>query len=211
LLRGVTTVAEDRYKGALIARLIRADCALFAAHTNADIVSSGTSGTLATLLGLSELESLDGQSDASASVSDGGSFGIGRFGRLPEPVSLGRLARTLADLLPATATGVRVAGDYDAEISTVALCAGAGDSYLSSPLVASADVFITSDLRHHPASEARENAKLAGGPALIDISHWASEWLWLDAAADQVREALPDVRIVVSELRTDPWDFVVTQ
>jgi len=26
-----------------------------------------------------------------------------------------------------------------------------------------------------------------------------------------LREALPDVRIVVSELRTDPWDFVVTQ
>ncbi len=211
LLRGVTSVAEDRYKGALIARLIRADCALFAAHTNADVVSSGTSGTLANLLGLGGLESLDGRSDGSARLSGLSVSGIGRFGRLPEPVLLGRLARTLADLLPATATGVRVAGDYDAQISTVALCAGAGDSYLSSPLVASADVFITSDLRHHPVSEARENAKLAGGPALIDISHWASEWLWLDAAAGQLREALPDVRIVVSELRTDPWDFVVTQ
>jgi len=231
LLRGVTTVAEDRYKGALIARLIRADCALFAAHTNADVVSSGTSGTLASLLGLTELESLDGRSDGPAALSGprvlapsvlapsvlGDSVtgesvsGIGRFGRLPDPVSLGRLARTLADLLPATATGVRVAGDYDAEISTVALCAGAGDGYLSSPLVVSADVFITSDLRHHSASEARENAKLAGGPALIDISHWASEWLWLDTAAVQLRAALPDVRIVVSELRTDPWDFVVTQ
>jgi len=211
LLRGVTTVAEDRYKGALIARLIRADCALFAAHTNADVVSSGTSGTLASLLGLSELESLDAQSDALARLSGHSVTGIGRFGRLPEPVSLGRLARILADLLPATATGVRVAGDYDAEISTVALCAGAGDNYLSSPLVASADVFITSDLRHHPASEARENAKLAGGPALIDISHWASEWLWLDAAAAQLREALPHVRILVSELRTDPWDFAVPQ
>ncbi len=216
LLRGVTTVAEDRYKGALIARLIRGQCALFAAHTNADVVSSGTSGTLAKRLGLVELQSLDGRSDATArlsgnGVSANGVSGIGRFGRLPEPVSLGRLARTLADLLPATATGVRVAGDYDAEISTVALCAGAGDSYLSFPLVVSADVFITSDLRHHPASEARENAKLGFGPALIDISHWASEWLWLATAAAQLREALPDVRIVVSELRTDPWDFAVTQ
>ncbi len=206
LLRGVTSVAEDRYKGSLVARLVRADCALFAVHTNADVVSSGTSGTLARLLGLTDLESLDGQSDAPPSVT-----GIGRFGRLPEPVSLGRLARTLADLLPATATGVRVSGDYDAEISTVALCAGAGDSYLSAPLVSRADVFITSDLRHHPASEARENAKLGGGPALIDISHWASEWLWLDAAGAQLREALPGVRTIVSELRTDPWDFAVTQ
>src|SRR5690606_6119880 len=32
LLRGVTSVAEDRYKGAVLARLIRAGCALVAAH-----------------------------------------------------------------------------------------------------------------------------------------------------------------------------------
>src|SRR5690554_4694661 len=47
LLRGVTTVAEDRYKGAMIARLIRAGCALLTAHTNADVVETGTSAVLA--------------------------------------------------------------------------------------------------------------------------------------------------------------------
>ena len=74
-----------------------------------------------------------------------------------------------------------------------------------------ADVYITSDLRHHPASEARENAAAAGGPALVDVSHWASEWLWLDTAATELRAALPGVTITVSDLRTDPWDFVVLQ
>ena len=34
-LRGVTTVAEDTYKGAVVSRLIRGGCALIAAHTNA--------------------------------------------------------------------------------------------------------------------------------------------------------------------------------
>ena len=48
-----------------------------------------------------------------------------------------------------------------------------------------------------------------GGPALIDVSHWASEWLWLDTAATQLREALPGVTVTVSELRTDPWDFAI--
>ena len=33
----------------------------------------------------------------------------------------------------------------------------------------------------------------AGGPALIDVSHWASEWLWLEVAAEQLRAALPGV------------------
>ncbi|RIJ43441.1 Nif3-like dinuclear metal center hexameric protein, partial [Clavibacter michiganensis subsp. insidiosus] len=48
-------------------------------------------------------------------------------------------------------------------------------------------------------------------PYLIDTSHWASEWLWLDQAAGTLRAALPDVEVTVSDIRTDPWDFAVTQ
>jgi dinuclear metal center YbgI/SA1388 family protein len=203
LLRGVTSVAADHYKGATLTRLIRSDIALLAAHTNADVVESGTSATLATALGLVDITPLAPNSDPAR--------GIGRVGRLPAPMTLGRLARTLGELLPATATGVRVAGDFDASVTTVALCAGAGDSLLSHPAVLASDVYITSDLRHHPASEARENARTAGGPALIDVSHWASEWLWLETAADELRSALPGVTVIVSDTRTDPWDFTVTQ
>jgi len=204
LLRGVTTVAEDRYKGALLARLIRADCALVAAHTNADVVQNGVSDVIARLLGLQEITPI------TAGTAPG--TGIGRVGRLPEPQPLGQLARTLADLLPATATGVRVAGEYGAPVRTVALCGGAGDSLLREPAVTEADVYITSDLRHHPTSESREQSVLTGiGPALIDVSHWASEWLWLDTAAAELTQRLPGMVVTVSELRTDPWDFVVTQ
>ena len=203
LLRGVTSVAADTYKGSVLTRLIRAECALLAAHTNADVVASGTSATLAARLGLVDARPLQPSTDPT--------LGLGRVGRLPSPVSLGLLARALGELLPATATGIRVSGDFDAPIETIALCAGAGDSLLSHPDVLSADVYITSDLRHHPASEARENARVVGGPALIDVSHWASEWLWLDTAARELAAELPGVAVTVSDLRTDPWDFVVTQ
>jgi dinuclear metal center YbgI/SA1388 family protein len=204
LLRGVTTVAEDTFKGALLARLIRADCALLTAHTNADVVADGVSDILATRLGLAQTRPLV------AGTTPG--TGLGRVGVLDEPMTLGRFARRVADLLPATATGVRVAGDYNAPVRTVALCGGAGDSLLANPAVREADVYLTADLRHHPASETREQAKMTGtGPALIDVSHWASEWLWLDTAASQLRRALPGVTVTVSDLRTDPWDFVISQ
>ena len=203
LLRGVTSVASDRYKGAALSRLIRADCALLAAHTDADVVQTGTSGTLAAKLGLLDVRPIAPAGDPSR--------GIARVGVLPAPTTLGTLARALGDILPNTASGIRVAGDFDKPVSTVALCGGAGDSFLSAPAVLAADVYITSDLRHHPASEARENAKTSRGPALIDVSHWASEWLWLDTAAAELREALPDVTVTVSELRTDPWDFTLIQ
>lgn len=203
LLRGVTTIAEDRYKGAALASLIRGGCALIAAHTNADVVETGTSAVLAERLGLLDV--------APITAGETPSRGIGRTGRLAEPTTLGRLARLLADLLPATASGIRVSGDYDHQVQAIALCGGAGDSLLAEPAVLAADVYITSDLRHHPASEARENARLGGGPALVDVSHWASEWLWLDTAAAELRTALPGVEVSVSEIRTDPWDFSIVQ
>ncbi len=203
LLRGVTSIAEDQFKGAVLATLIRSGCALIAAHTNADVVETGTSAALAARLRLVDVSPI--------TVGDSATCGIGRTGRLEQPVTLGQLARTLANLLPPTATGIRVSGDYSKSIEDVALCGGAGDSLLGHDRVLSSDVYITSDLRHHPASEFRENAKLCGGPALIDVSHWASEWLWLDTAAAELRLALPGLLVTVSELRTDPWDFTIVQ
>jgi dinuclear metal center YbgI/SA1388 family protein len=204
LLRGVTSIAEDGYKGAALSRLIRSGTALVAAHTNADVVETGTSAVFAARLGLVDVSPIVASSGNPAR-------GIGRVGTLPAPTTLGRLARQLGELLPATASGIRVSGDFDAAISTVALCGGAGDSLLAEPAVRAADVYITSDLRHHPTSEARENARASRGPALVDVSHWASEWLWLDQAATELRAALPGVTVTVSDIRTDPWDFAVVQ
>jgi dinuclear metal center YbgI/SA1388 family protein len=201
LLRGVHSVAEDEYKGALISRLIRNDTALYSAHTNADAVDVGTSETLASALGLSSLmpiqEGLDSRS------------GIGRVGVLKKPVSLYDLASTLGALVPQCASGIRVSGNPEAIIKTVALCTGAGDSLLSHPAVRDADVYITGDLRHHPASEAQQHRIHGHGPALIDVSHFASEWFFLDTVKSVLEKKLPGVSVSVSEIVTDPWDFVV--
>lgn len=203
LMRGVTTVAEEKYKGKLVSELIRSDIALLAAHTNADVVADGVSDVLAQQIGLVDSSPLEPGLTADT--------GIGRVGNLPTPTTLGALARTLADLLPNTAGGVKVSGEFTQNISRVALCGGAGDSLLANPEVLSADVYVTSDLRHHPAQEFREQALLSDGPALIDISHWAAEWLWLDVAAAQLKQEFPGLDVVVSDIRTDPWDFLVVQ
>jgi len=200
LLRGVTSIAADRYKGAVISRLIKANCALLTAHTNADVVDDGTSGVLAARLGLHDVAPI---------APDAFGGGIGRVGVLAESTTLGRFASLVAAVLPPTAGGVRVSGSYVRPVRRVAVCGGAGDAYLAAPAVRDADVYVTADLRHHPAQEAREQALVGGGPALIDVSHWASEWLWLETAAAALRAALPGVEFAVSELRTDPWDFAV--
>jgi putative NIF3 family GTP cyclohydrolase 1 type 2 len=129
--------------------------------------------------------------------------GAGRIGTVAE-TTLGAFAATVAAALPATAQGVRVAGATDRLVRRVAVCGGAGDFLLGEVLGTDADVYVTSDLRHHPTGEFTEQ----GGPALVDVAHWAAEWTWLPVVQARLAEALGDtVETRVSTLCTDPWSF----
>ena len=138
---------------------------------------------------------------------DDPSRGSGRIGRLEEPMSLAAFADHVGRVLPETAHGVRVAGDPAATIATVALCGGSGDFLLDRARREGVDAYVTSDLRHHPASELREHP---GSPALLDVAHWAAEWTWLPVLRDRLLDALGDtVAVHVSTTNTDPWTFRV--
>lgn len=136
------------------------------------------------------------------------SGGLGRIGELPAAEPLHAFAERVAAALPATAWGVRAAGDPKRPIRTVAVCGGAGDSLLATAAAAGVDAYVTGDLRHHPASEHVES----GGPALLDVAHWAGEWPWCGQAASVISGALGGtVDVVVSQRRTDPWTIGATQ
>ncbi|MFI6101385.1 Nif3-like dinuclear metal center hexameric protein [Lentzea sp. NPDC051213] len=136
-----------------------------------------------------------------------GDTGLGRIGELAEPEPLEVFAQRVADALPATVQGVRAAGDPERLIKRVAVCGGAGDSFLNAVTRAGVDAYVTADLRHHPASEHLE----AGGPALVDVAHWASEWPWCEQAAEILRDAFGGrVDVLVSTRRTDPWTVGAT-
>ncbi len=133
--------------------------------------------------------------------------GSGRIGQLPEPMSLGDFAAHVTEHLPAHSSATRVAGDLDRTVSTVALCGGSGDFLLATADASGADVYVTSDLRHHPVSEHRERVDAC---AVIDVPHWAAEWTWLPVAAGEVAARCGDtVETRVSTIVTDPWTHVI--
>jgi dinuclear metal center YbgI/SA1388 family protein len=192
LLRGVHSVATTSYKGAVVHQLIRAGIALYVAHTNADVATPGVSDALAARIGLVDVVPL-----ASAERQPV------RVGTLARPCPLAEFVDEVARRLPATAVGVRAAGDPDRLVRTVAVTGGAGDSFLTDIAAAGVDAFLTADLRHHVASE----HLAGGGPALLDAPHWATERPWLDALAAELRDDLGTValEVVVSDLVTDVW------
>jgi putative NIF3 family GTP cyclohydrolase 1 type 2 len=133
--------------------------------------------------------------------------GHGRIGELEAPMSLRGFAERVRRVLPTTAHGVRVSGDPDRTVGTVVVGSGAGDFMLDDVLGTDADVYLTSDLRHHRAAEFREH----DGPALVDVAHWAAEWTWLPVVGRKLRDALLErgatVDTRVSAVVTDPWTF----
>ncbi|BCN69409.1 Nif3-like dinuclear metal center hexameric protein [Prescottella equi] len=133
-----------------------------------------------------------------------GSRGLGRIGELPEPQTLREFTALVAAALPRTEWGVRAAGDPDRVVRTVAVCGGSGDSLLDTVSGLGADVYVTADLRHHPADEHLRR----GGPALVDVAHWASEQPWCAQAKGVLDGRFGSVDgwdVRVTELRTDPW------
>lgn len=189
-LSGVHEVSRMTAKGRMVHDLIAHGVALYAAHTNADHADPGVSDALADCLGVQGTRPID-------SIDDSG-LGTGRIGTLPTQLTLNEFADRVREQLPPTL--VRVAGDGDAIVRTVAVCGGAGDSLLDR--VGDADVYVTADLRHHRAQDHR----VGGGCALIDVSHWASEWPWLPAAAAALEtDTNGAVRTIVSNTPTDPW------
>ena len=207
-LRGTTTVAAGTAKGSVVHTLIKHDIALHVAHTNADRADPGVSDALAGALGLRVLAPL-----VPDDTDPAGRRGLGRVCELPTPMTLAAFTRHAAERLPATAQGIRSAGDPDRTLRRVAVCGGAGDSLFDAVRRAGVDAYLTADLRHHPASEALQTGRAVdtapAPPALLDAAHWATEWPWCEQAAAQLDEISDRhgwrLRTHVSRAVTDPW------
>ena len=125
--------------------------------------------------------------------------GLGRVGRLQEPIALRDFARRVADALPYTELGVQVCGDLDATIGTVAVLPGSGDSLFDE--VRAADIEL-----------GRGDATVR--PMFINTPHSAIESIWFQYAMGDVPRAvseatgdIPTVRWI--SMNTDPWNLVL--
>ena len=168
--------------------------ALYVAHTNADIAQGGVNDSLAKVLGLQNIEA----------------FGVekmARKGSLITQVTLREFANFLKDKLPQVKGSIQVSGKLDSKVSKVGLCGGSDSSLLEEVRKEDVDVFVTADLKHHAVSD-NENMN---GPALVSVSHWASEWVWLPELEQQLKTDLAQKQfnsiIFISEISTDPWNF----
>ncbi|RSX56951.1 Nif3-like dinuclear metal center hexameric protein [Bifidobacterium samirii] len=229
LFRSVHEVSGLGARGDTVRRLNQAGCALWVGHTNADASHRGVGQAAADLFGLIDQHPLVPIDDPVAAAA-GHEVGLGRVGRLETPMTFEAFARRVAGVLPHTAYGVQACGPLDQIVETVAVLPGSGDSLFDEVRAAGVDVYVTSDLRHHPATDAIEQARyearmraqgvmLGSGdarirPLLVNTPHSAIESLWfhyaledVPAAVEQATGERPEVEWL--RLNTDPWTLTI--
>lgn len=204
--------------GSIIKTAIQHQLAIFSAHTNLDMVRDGVNDVLARRLGLKSIKILqphkgeqqfkadgDMTHDISRVIGNEIEHGIGRIGSLDKTRRLTSLAVIIKEKL--NLNFVIVAGNPELKISQVAICSGSGSSLMKAFLASNAQVYISGDIHYHDARDAE-----SANRAIIDIGHFASEHLMVEALAQQLAKILPEEEIKAAikacTIEKDPFSIL---
>lgn len=199
IFKPISRLQTDAYPGNVMAEAVRSNIAIVAAHTNLDVAPNGINAILADLLGLRDVEILKPHVDSAGA-------GLGRIGNLESPAPLSEVAGRVVRVLGTP--DLRVVGDRDLWIRRIALVGGAGASLLPLAREKAADLFLTGDVGHHAALEAKMM-----GIALLDGGHFYLEKTAFHLFARTLDTILKsqgwDVQVVTDGEERDPmwrWD-----
>ena len=147
-------------------------------HTNLDIAPGGVNDVLIRLLGAEPEGSLD-------------SFGCGRYGLLPEPLSLPEFLLLCKDRL--RGKGLRYV-DGGKPVRRLAVLGGDGGDAWEDALRLNCDTLVTADVKYHVFLDAAQR-----GLNLIDADHFCTEQPVIPALAERLRQAFPPVDFRISQ------------
>lgn len=212
IFRPLNSIDFDTPGGSIIQMAAHHQLAIFSAHTNLDIVRDGVNDVLAQRLGLRHLAMLQPvhageRSKEDISLLTGGEteHGIGRIGSLAKASSLKSLVSMVKSKLKLDF--VKVAGDPAMKVARVAICSGSGSSLMQAFLSSKAQAYISGDIHYHAAREAE-----TANRAIIDIGHFPSEHLMVDALAQQLESIISkagiEAEIIACTIEKDPFKIL---
>jgi dinuclear metal center YbgI/SA1388 family protein len=127
-------------------------------------------------------------------------FGLGRIGKLAQPMRIRQIIKNIKKHTGAKAVGI--VGDDKRLVKTAAVCAGSCGNIINSVIAAKADCYVTGELKHHHALAAQE-----AGLTCICLSHTVSERFILKKFARQLQKQIKDVTLRISKQDKDPFKW----
>ena len=184
IFQPLRTLCADR----ILYPAVKSGLSVISMHTPWDCAAGGVNDVLSGLLGLT---------DVTAVPDSEGNTPMIRIGTVA-PCTGRELAQRVADALKTT---VRLA-DAKNRIARVAVCGGAGMSLLDDAIAAGADAFVTGELRHHEALDAK-----ARGVTVVAAGHFETERPSMKALQETIRRAFPQLNTVLTD-EANPVAFV---
>jgi dinuclear metal center YbgI/SA1388 family protein len=129
-------------------------------------------------------------------------FGLGRIGKLNQPLFVKQIISRIKKHTGAKAFGV--VGNEKRLLKTAAVCAGSCGKIVNQVIAAKADLYVTGELKHHHALAAQE-----AGVTCICLSHTVSERFFLKKLARQLQSRLEQVIIKISKKDADPFRWKI--
>lgn len=192
IFKPVYTVNASTYEGEMLALLFKYDIALYSAHTSLDAAIGGVNDALCQKLGLTDVEVIGGEEVSCV-----------RIGNLPYKMTGDELLNYVETKL--NCKNLLFGGVRGKEIFRVACSGGAGDDFYIDAKNAGADVFITGEIKHHLALEAKRI-----GLSFIAAGHYSTEVPVVDVLGTYLQNRFDvlqcGVTVIKSRVSTDPFD-----
>lgn len=170
-----------------VEHLLLGNTALISMHTNLDAAYGGVNDALAEVLGLTQLEEFPNE-DAREGIPS-----IGRVGMVEEMEPTAFLEQSCRRL---NTNGGRYY--LCRRVRRVAVGGGGCAGYLSDAHRAGCDTFLTADCKYHDFTLAADL-----GINLIDLGHYATEYVVLPRLKCRLEKAFPGVEFALSGRETD--------
>ncbi|MBN1446816.1 MAG: Nif3-like dinuclear metal center hexameric protein [Bacteroidetes bacterium] len=183
------SIQTDTTHGALLAGLLRANISVIAMHTNADAARGGLNTGLAALLGIRNGRRLDAIDEVEQEQ------GIGVVGDLAEALHVRDFLSAVKKALGCSVLRCTPFAE-DRLIRRVAVCSGAGSSYVPAAVATGADAFVTADLTHHTFLDFQSDI------LLVDAGHYETERLFISLCAEELQRRFFEDTQKIDILRT---------
>lgn len=157
-----------------VGRAIKNGTSIISAHTNWDFADAGVNDVLATVIGLSDIHR----------ITDEGDLAMPRVGTLKVPVPANEFAKVVAEALD---TVVRVSSP-EKMIKTVAVCGGAGASFMNDIAKSGADAYVTGDAKHNDFLDATDLHI-----SLLAAGHYETETVSMPVLMKLLKNEFPDI------------------
>lgn len=202
LFKSLKIIDFSSIEGRIIQKAAKSGLSIISAHTNFDIAKNGLNDILAEKIGLFETYAMTGIKKEFESDK---SVGIGRVGFFRHELTLFELSQNLKQILGLK--HLRYVGKPDQILRKAAICTGSGGSLIRDFFNSGADVYVSGDIKYHEARDAE-----ARGKAIVDIGHFGSEILVVEALAERLRKYFTAsgglVEIIEITLEKEPFVFL---